>query len=107
MKRGEIYWVDLNPTIGSEINKLRPCVIISATPINRARRTVVVIPLSTKAKAVPPLTLKVSCLGKDVVAICDQIRTIDKKRLKKSVGVFSQVNMDSLEKGLKQVLALS
>ena len=49
MDRGDIYWVDLNPTTGSEINKQRPCVLVGATPINQARHTVVVVPLSTSA----------------------------------------------------------
>jgi len=60
MNRGDVYWVDLDPTKGSEINKLRPCVIISANPINKARRTVIVIPLSTSAQPRPPLVVKVS-----------------------------------------------
>ncbi|MGZ3578481.1 MAG: type II toxin-antitoxin system PemK/MazF family toxin, partial [Syntrophales bacterium] len=44
MSRGDIYWVNLDPTVGSEIRKKRPCVLIGATPINEARRTVVVVP---------------------------------------------------------------
>jgi len=47
MNRGDIYWVNLEPTQGAEIRKKRPCVIVGATPINRARHTVVVVPLST------------------------------------------------------------
>ena len=65
MNRGDIYWVDLNPTRGSEINKLRPCVLVGATPINQARHTVVVVPLSMAAQALEsPITISVSCLGK-------------------------------------------
>src|SRR5271168_1476855 len=97
MKRGDIYWVDLNPTKGSEINKLRPCVLIGATPINQARHTVVVIPLSTSSKARPPLTIAVSCLGKKVTAICDQIRTVDKSRISKFAGNLSVHDLNALE----------
>lgn len=82
MNHGDIYWVDLEPTKGSEINKLRPCVLVGATSINQARNTVVVVPLSTSAKARPSIVLAVHCLGKDVTAICDQIRTVDKSRIK-------------------------
>jgi len=106
MNRGDIYWVDLNPTQGSEINKQRPCVLIGATPINKARRTVVVIPLSTSAKAIPPLTILVSCLGKQVTAVCDQIRAIDKSRLLKQAGSLSEKELNSLDEGLRQVLSL-
>ncbi len=106
MTRGEIYWVDLNPTQGSEINKLRPCVLVGATPINQARHTVVVVPLSTAAKARPPITILVSCLGKQVTAVCDQIRTVDKSRLRNSAGRLSIKDLCALDEGLRQVLAL-
>ncbi len=106
MNRGDVYWVDLNPTTGAEINKLRPCVIVGATPINLARHTVVVVPLSTKAKARPPVTISVSCMGKQVVAVCDQIRTVDKSRLRNSAGNLSMKDLHSLDDALRQVLAL-
>lgn len=106
MKRGDVYWVDLNPTQGSEINKQRPCVIVSATAINRARRTVVVVPLSTNTRAMPPIVIEVECLGKQVTAICDQIRTVDKSRLVKSAGNLSLQDMSNLDVSLKQVLSL-
>lgn len=106
MKRGEIFWVNLNSTMGSEINKLRPCVLVSATPINLARNTVVVVPLSTSAKARPPITIPVNCLGKDVTAICDQIRTVDKTRLKNSAGHLSNSDLQKIDDGLRQVLSL-
>lgn len=106
MNRGEIYWVDLNPTLGSEINKLRPCVLVGATPISEARHTVVVVPLSTAAKARPPITISVSCLDKQVTAVCDQIRTVDKSRIKKQAGTLSEKDMNALDDGLRQVLCL-
>jgi mRNA interferase MazF len=106
MNRGDVYWVNLNPTKGSEINKQRPCVIVSATPINRARSHVVIVPLSTSAKARPPLTIGVTCLEKKVVAVCDQIRTVDKIRLVKQAGSLSNEDLQELENGLRQVLVL-
>lgn len=106
MKRGDVYWVNLNPTIGGEINKLRPCVLIGATPINLARSTLVVVPLSTSAKARPPLTISVTCLGKEVTAVCDQIRSIDKSRLRSLACSLSPKDIQALEDGLRQVLCL-
>jgi mRNA interferase MazF len=108
MKRGDIYWVDLNPTIGSEIKKKRPCVLIGATPINKARRIVVVIPLSSagEPKPRPPLTIGVKCLGKKAVAVCDQIRAVDKSRLQDKIGELGKDELLELENGLRQVLCL-
>ncbi len=106
MNRGDIYWVNLEPTQGSEINKLRPCVLVSATAINQARRTVIVIPLSTSAKARPPIAIEVHCLGKQVSAICDQIRTVDKGRLTRLAGHLSAAELNSVEDSLRQVLSL-
>jgi len=106
MKRGDVYWVNLDPTQGAEIKKLRPCVIFSATPINLARRTVVVIPLSTAAKPRPPLVVEVSCLDQNVTAVCDQIRAIDKGRLVKQAGSLTHNDMMTIENGLRQVLLI-
>jgi mRNA interferase MazF len=106
MNRGDVYWVNLDPTIGSEIKKKRPCVLMGATPINKARRTVIVIPLSTSASANPPLTIDVTCLGKRVVAVCDQIRAVDKSRLMNKADELSIDDLESIEDGLKQVLCL-
>ena len=106
MNRGDIYWVDLEPSRGSEINKLRPCVVIGASPINRARRTVVVIPLSTGATARPPLAIPVHCLGKMATAVCDQIRAVDKSRLVKLAEPLSLKDLQAVENGLRRVLLL-
>jgi mRNA interferase MazF len=106
LNRGNVFWVNLDPTRGSEIAKLRPCVLLGATPINRARRTVVVVPLSTGGKPRPPLAVPVRCLEKDVIAVCDQIRAVDKTRLIKQAGALSEEDMAAVDEGLKQILAL-
>ena len=106
MNRGDVYWVDLNPTKGSEINKQRPCVIVSVSPINRARNTLIVIPLSTFAKSRPPIVVDVVCMGKKVSAVCDQIRTVDKARFVKHAGALSISDMDKIDDSLRQILSL-
>ena len=106
MNRGDIYWVNLEPTKGAEIKKLRPCVIVSATPINRARHTVVIVPLSTSAKAKPPIVIAVNCLDQKVAAVCDQIRAVDKSRLVKAAGQLTFEDLETLEDSLRQVLAI-
>lgn len=105
-KRGDIYWVNLDPTVGSEIRKKRPCVLVGATPINEARRTVVVVPLFSAGKPRPPLTIPVNCLGRQVVAVCDQIRAVDKSRLVEKIETISQEDMLEIGQGLRQILAL-
>ena len=106
LSRGNVFWVNLDPTQGSEISKLRPCVLVGATPINRARRTVVVVPLSTGGKPRPPLAIPVRCLDKDVIAVCDQIRAIDKTRLVKGAGLLSAKDLEAIDDGLRQILSL-
>jgi mRNA interferase MazF len=106
MKRGEVWWVNLDPTVGAEIKKKRPCVLVGATPVNKARRTVVVIPLSTSGKPRPPLAIPVTCLGKSVVAVSDQIRAVDKTRLIEMTGMLTEADMLALAEGLKRVLVL-
>ena len=105
-KRGDIYWVNLDPTVGSEMRKKRPCVLVGATPINEARRTVVVVPLSSAGKPRPPLTIPVNCLGRQVVAVCDQIRAVDNSILVEKIETISQEDMLEIGQGLRQILAL-
>ena len=106
LKRGDVYWVDLDPTKGAEIQKMRPCVLVGATPISQARRTVVVVPLSTAGKPRPPIAIPAFCLGKRVVAVCDQIRAVDKARLIKKAGSMSKEDMNVLDVCLRQILSL-
>ncbi len=106
LNRGEMYWVNLDPTQDAEIRKKRPCVIIGASPINRARKTVVVVPLSTAGKPRPPLAIGVVCKGRKVVAVCDQIRAVDKSRFLERIGTLSKDDLMGLENGLRKVFSL-
>jgi len=86
MRRGEIYYADLSPTIGSEINKRRPVLIVSNDASNRAANTVTVLPISSNISRVYPfeipLSPKESGLPKPSKAQAQQIRTISKERLR-------------------------
>ena len=106
LKRGDVYWVDLNPTVGSEIRKQRPCALIGATPINQARRTVLVIPLSSSGTARPPLAIEVECLGRKVIAVCDQLRAVDKSRLREPAGALTADDLEQIEEALRRILSL-
>ena len=106
VKRSCVYWTDLNPTRGSEIRKKRPCVVVGVDPINRVRRTVVVIPLSSSGNEHPPLAVGVMCMGRRAIAVIDQIRAVDKSRLIEKCDQLSEVDILTLEKGLKIILGL-
>lgn len=106
IKRGNVYWVNLDPTIGSEIRKKRPCVVIGVDPINLARRTVVVIPLSSSGKEYPPLAIGINCMDKKVVAVIDQIRAVDKSRFIQQCDRLDDTDMSQLERGIKTILGV-
>ncbi len=99
-KRFEVYLVNLDPTIGSEIKKVRPCLVISPDEMNAHIATVIVAPMTTQGRAYPT---RVSCKfqGKDGQVVLDQIRTVDKTRLAKKLGTISA----STQKAVLAILA--
>jgi mRNA interferase MazF len=105
-QRGEIWWVRLDPTIGAEIKKSRPCLILSSNVINERRRTVIVIPLSSSPQSSPPLLVPVVCAGRNAVAVVDQIRAVSKERLDRMIGAVSNGEMSAIENSLRQILEL-
>lgn len=106
-KRGQIYRVNLEPTQGSEQQgTARPCVILSITPLNKKLRQIGVVPLSTSAKALPPVVVAVPSAGSASVALCHQVRTIDKARIGKTVGELSAADMTAIEHAVRQVYGL-
>lgn len=105
-RRGEVWWVRLDPAVGSEIAKTRPCLILSGNIVNERRRTVVVIPLSSSPKSHPPLMVSVRCGDRDVIAVTDQIRAVAKERLDRCIGKLSLDDLKAVEEGLREVLDL-
>jgi mRNA interferase MazF len=106
VRRGEIWWVNFDPTQGSEIRKARPAVVVTADALNRARRTVVVVPLSTGPQPRPPIVIATPSAGEGSVVVCDQIRAVDKRRLTRNEGRLSAGDLRSVEDGLRRVLVL-
>lgn len=105
-RRGEIWRVRLDPTLGSEIAKTRPCVVMSGNIFNRLRRTVVIVPLSTSPQPSAPLLVTVRCDERDVVAVTDQIRAIAKQRLDRRLGELSSEDLSTVEQAVREVLEL-
>ncbi len=98
IKRYEIYYADLNPTIGSEIKKVRPVVIISQDEMNKYLETVVVCPLTSKLHPKWRTRLQIKCANKKAEIAIDQIRTISKQRLKKKIDKLSEIKASQLRK---------
>lgn len=106
IRRGYVWWVDRDPTRGSEIRKTRPAVVLTADALNRARRTVVVVPLSTGPAARPPIVVATASAGVGSVAVCDQVRAVDKGRLTRCAGQLAPADLRAVEDGVRVVLGL-
>lgn len=104
--RGEVWWVSLDPTQGSEIRKTRPCVVLTHDTLNRLRRTVVVIPLSTAAKPHPPIAVQVTCQGQPAVAVIDQVRAVAKHRLKSRIEAMTSVDLTAISRAISTILEI-
>ncbi|MEO8466164.1 MAG: type II toxin-antitoxin system PemK/MazF family toxin [Gammaproteobacteria bacterium] len=104
VKRGEIWLVALDPTVGSEIRKSRPCVIVSPPELNQHLRTVIVAPLTSKGFAAP-FRVPVTHGGTKGLVVLDQIRTVDKVRLAKRLGAVSAKTLSAVLSALQEVFA--
>ena len=104
VKRFEVYLVNLDPTVGSEIQKTRPCVIISPDEMNRYISTVIVAPMTSKGRSYPS---RVSCKfeGKNGQIVLDQIRTVDKARLVKKLGKLDKPSQKMVFEVLTEMFA--
>ncbi|KLU60052.1 mRNA interferase MazF [Peptococcaceae bacterium CEB3] len=99
-----LYWVDLNPTQGAEINKTRPCVIISPSEMNDHLRTVIVAPMTSHGREGYPTRTKVTITDVTGWIVLDQIRTIDKTRLRERIGVLDTEQIIEIKGIIKEML---
>ena len=104
VKRFEVYLVNLNPTVGVEIQKKRPCLIISPDEMNRNVKTIIIAPMTTKSRSFPT---RIVCKfkGKSGFVVLDQIRTIDKVCLTKKLGVIDEETQTKVLEKLQEVFA--
>lgn len=103
VKQYEIYWVILDPTLGSEINKIRPCLVISPNESNQFLNTVLIAPITSKIRNFP-MRLDVILENKKGQICYDQIRCIDKIRLKNKIDTLSKTKIEKVKNLIKEYL---
>ena len=103
-KQCSVYWFDPEPVKGSEIRKIRPCIIVSPDEMNSNLRTVIVVPL-TSAVQPWPFRMKLTLLGQKSSAACDQMRAIDRSRLKARIGNLKTTDKEKLFRLLQSILS--
>ena len=98
----DVHWVDLNPTVGAEMQKVRPCVVVSPKELNQYLATVIIIPITSAIHGYP---FRVPChIGeRDGEIVTDQIMTVDKSRLKKKIATLSSDEQTALKDVLRQM----
>lgn len=104
VSRFDVFLVNMDPTIGTEIRKTRPCVVISPDEMNRHIATVIVAPMTSKGRPYPS---RVQCRfeGKDGQVVLDQIRTVDKVRLVKKLGRLNKQTQQAVLSVLAEIFA--
>ncbi len=106
MKRGEVWWINFEPSIGGEIRKQRPAVIVSNDAANHYLNRVQVVPITSNVDKLYPSEAYMTFRGKKSKAMADQITTVSKKRLINSVGSISKIEMEGISKAITTQLDL-
>lgn len=106
-RRGEIYWVDLEPAIGGETKKIRPCLIVSNDTGNEVSLIVMVAPITKKVKNIYPFEVKTVLNGKPAKIMLNQCKALDKSRLKDKIGIADSKTMQAAEEAIKLVFGLN
>jgi mRNA interferase MazF len=101
MKRREVWWVNFDPSIGGEIKKKRPAIIISNDASNKFLNRVQVVPLTSKTERIYPSEAVVVFQGEERKAMADQLATVSKARLFRRAGILSQEDMHKIEEAIK------
>jgi mRNA interferase MazF len=107
MKRGDVWWVNFDPSVGGEMQKQRPAVIVSNDAANKHLNRVQVVPLTSKVGRVYPSEAVVDFAGKRGKALADQLATVSKQRLMQQAGSLSNMEMRQIEQAICLQLGIS
>ena len=99
----EVVVVNLDPTMGSEIKKTRPCLVVSPDEINRNLRTIIIAPITSRSKPYPT-RVKIRLRDQDNWVVIDQIRTVDRRRIYKKIGKIEDSEIQEVKKIIKETL---
>ena len=106
MKGGDVWWVNFDPSVGGEIRKKRPAVIVSNNAANQFLNRVQVIPLTSNVDKLYPSEAYITLQGKKAKAMADQLTTVSKKRLLNQAGTISNTEMEGIKRAIKVQLNL-
>jgi len=105
--RGDVFWVNLDPAIGTEVKKTRPAVILSNDAQNRVGQRVLAAPVTSNVSRVYSFEALITIEGKPAKAMLDQVRSLDQSRLGRYIGTVSEDEMRAMEKALRVAFGLA